>query len=467
MAERNTNAKVLRIGLFQNGRIIEERLLRTPGPVRLGSDYNKKNMFVVPASDLPRTMTVFDFKGGSYNLQVAPGMTGRIKDGDAIKTIGQGGGPIALGPRSQGRVVMGEATLLFQFVTPPPPRPKPVLPASMRGGWIQGLDRILVTSTALAAILLIGFVVFLESRDWPVQLKRDQVIPDRFVRIVQPDAPEPVVEPEPVEVEDGEGEPTEVAETGDESEPESEPEPSGNEIEEPVEEPSSSSTADELARAEAERKRRLADTVNENTILGQIGAIDPNSEGGGIVDVLSQGAGKTTMAEAFEGSRGITSGVAGAEKSLSGGTSGTGVGIKAGELRKGSGASRAEGAGGTGGAKKQKEVKGRVNISKGVDNQIGGQADGNDISKKLRQRSGQFQSCYERQLKKDPSAGGKVIVMFTIGTSGRVSSASARTDNVGGGVGSCVADKIKRIKFTPPKGGAATVSKTFVFAPSN
>ena len=67
-------------------------------------------------------------------------------------------------------------------------------------------------------------------------------------------------------------------------------------------------------------------------------------------------------------------------------------------------------------------------------------------------------------LKKNPKAGGKVVVVFVIGSAGRVTSAKATADSVGGGVGSCIADTIGRIRFGRPQGGDVTVSKSFVFS---
>jgi len=34
--------------------------------------------------------------------------------------------------------LLGDLTILFQFVTPPPPQPRPRLPASVRGSWTPG-----------------------------------------------------------------------------------------------------------------------------------------------------------------------------------------------------------------------------------------------------------------------------------------------------------------------------------------
>ena len=325
MSKQQPKAKVLRIGLFQNNRIIEERLLRAPRPVTIGSDF-KRNTFVLPASDLPKTQTVFDVKNGQYILNITKGMTGRVKIGDSIDTLqdliqkGKAqksgtGYAIALEQNAQGRVAIGEATLLFQFVTPPPPRPKPVLPASMRGGWVQGLDKILVLSTSITAILLIGFVAFLELQEWPEPLESKQIITDKFVQILVEDTEEPTPV-EPVETaEDGEGEPVEEAAP--------EPAPSKDPPkEEPKEEEAGGDekagdekSADELAKLEAERKRRLAEEVQNKTILGQIGSVSTDGSSGGLVDVLSEGAGRTSMDDAFAGSTGIKTGVVGAEKS--------------------------------------------------------------------------------------------------------------------------------------------------------
>ena len=56
--------KILRVGLIQNQKILEERLMRKPKTVTIGHDY-KKNTLVVPASKLPRTFSVFEWDGNN------------------------------------------------------------------------------------------------------------------------------------------------------------------------------------------------------------------------------------------------------------------------------------------------------------------------------------------------------------------------------------------------------------------
>lgn len=474
----NPNTKVLRIGLFQNNRIIEERLLRTAKTVTIGSDISKRvdNTFVVPASDLPKTLTVFeaDKSGQQYTLHFTTEMNGRVKVGDEIKTLqdliqsGKAqktptGFSVPLTLNSQGRLVIGEATLLFQFVTPPPPRAKPVLPASMRGGWIQGMDRILATMLALSAIIHIGAVMFLELQDWPEPLEQEFQIPDKFVtldaKVKEPDPIEPEVKPEDGE---GEGEPEAPSEEPSKPAPKADPEPK-----EPKEEAKPKS-ADDLAREEAERQRRLADKVRNKTILSQIGAVSADGSSGSLLDTLSGGAGKTSMEDAFANSKGITSGQAGAEKSTlrsSGSSDADGAGGKSigiGELGPSSGAKKASEGVGTG-DKVAVKIKAKINL-KSPEVVIGGTLDGESISKIIKRNEGNFQKCYERELKKNPKAGGKVIVVFEVGTAGRVTKSKAEVDSVGGGTGDCVAQAIERLRFPRPNGGPATVKKTFVFS---
>ena len=51
--------KILQIGIIQNGKIVEERLVRQRENVTIGQ--STKNTFVVPASNaLPRTFTIFE-----------------------------------------------------------------------------------------------------------------------------------------------------------------------------------------------------------------------------------------------------------------------------------------------------------------------------------------------------------------------------------------------------------------------
>ena len=470
---QKARTKVLRIGLFQNNRIIEERLLRTPKPVTIGSAL-KRNTFVVPASNLPPRFTAFDFRDGRYWLLFDEKMSGRVKIDGQVMPLGdlirqgkaQKNGSlytVPLSPNSQGRVAIGEATLLFQFVTPPPPRPKPVLPPSMRGGFTAHMSPTLMATILLSALIQIGFVAFLELRDWPIPRDLEAQNLDRFVVLMEeePDPEEPVdVEP----VEDGEGEPVEEAPPAEAPAEKAEDDGGGGDEEEP-EAAKGDDSPEARAAADAERRRRLAESVKNKTILGVIGAKTADG-GGSVVDILKQGAGKTSMEEAFAGSQGIDTEAAGAERSglrTGGGSAADGKGgtVGIGDLKASGAVAEASKGAGTG-ERRTTKVKARLNLKSPTET-VGGQLDAGSISSAIKRRASKIRACYERHLKKDPKAGGKVIVQFEIGTAGRVTSARAANDSVGGGVGNCVAGVIKGIRFSRPKGGAVIAKKTFVF----
>src|SRR5579872_7353008 len=83
-----TGGKVLRVGIFQGGRSLEERLFRKPTNVTLGQ--STKNTFVVPASvELPKSFTLFEHTGKGYALNFTDTMEGRLSLGDSVVDLGQ------------------------------------------------------------------------------------------------------------------------------------------------------------------------------------------------------------------------------------------------------------------------------------------------------------------------------------------------------------------------------------------
>src|SRR5215510_11001312 len=137
-----TGPKVLRIGLVQSGRVIEERIIKQRTHVTVGP--NEKNMFVVTAGNLPTTFRLFELVGSDYCLNFLEGMTGRVALPTGISDLAvlkgqarrnqQGAYQIRLTEDSRGKVVVGDTTFLFQFVAPPPIQPKPQLPVSVTRG---------------------------------------------------------------------------------------------------------------------------------------------------------------------------------------------------------------------------------------------------------------------------------------------------------------------------------------------
>src|ERR1041384_3023619 len=71
-----TGPKVLRIGVVQGGRVIEERIIKQRTHVTVGP--NEKNLFVVGGAGLPASFRLFELVGNEYHLNFLDGMTGRV-----------------------------------------------------------------------------------------------------------------------------------------------------------------------------------------------------------------------------------------------------------------------------------------------------------------------------------------------------------------------------------------------------
>jgi hypothetical protein len=56
---------------------------------------------------------------------------------------------LPLDERARGKITLADMTILFQFVTPPPPQPRPQLPASVRGSALSGVDWFFTTVAAI------------------------------------------------------------------------------------------------------------------------------------------------------------------------------------------------------------------------------------------------------------------------------------------------------------------------------
>ena len=132
-----TGPKVLRIGLVQGGRVIEERIIKQRTNVTIGQ--SEKAMFVIQSTNVPAQFKLFELVGGDYFLNFLDGMSGRVALATGITDISALKGQakkvgnayqVKLTEEARGKVIVGETTFLFQFVAPPPIQPRPQLPLS-------------------------------------------------------------------------------------------------------------------------------------------------------------------------------------------------------------------------------------------------------------------------------------------------------------------------------------------------
>jgi outer membrane biosynthesis protein TonB len=447
--------KILRIGIIQGGRIVEERLVRKRENITIGQ--SAKNMFVVLSDALPRNWLLFEVSGSGYVAHFSDGMDARIAVGNEIISLSQlkqtgkiqKRGPswvLPLDERARGKITLADMTILFQFVTPPPPQPRPQLPASVRGSALSGVDWFFTTIASLSFLFHLIFVIYLRNVDWP--RKPDiEAVPDRFVQMVvkkEEKKPEPKKE--------------EVAKT---EEPKKEEKAKGEEKKAPkkeLTEEEKAKLAEAKAKADAERRARLAEQVKSTGLLKLLGA---KSDGGGsIADVLGKGDVDRDQEKAFQGVGGV--GVANSDslRGIKSGGSGSGRVADAGNLRGGgsiAGSDTGKGAG-------ERTVKGAIKTEAPA---VDGELDPNMVAKEVRSRLGAIKACYERALKRNPNLSGKVVIHWTITQAGTVSGVDVEQDTLGDAeVASCIKSLIARWRFPAPSGGSVDVSFPFVFQAS-
>jgi TonB family protein len=87
-----------------------------------------------------------------------------------------------------------------------------------------------------------------------------------------------------------------------------------------------------------------------------------------------------------------------------------------------------------------------------------------EIQRVIKARTGVFRACYQRELNRTPGLAGKVVIDFTIGEDGTVTSAEVKSTTMNNdAVESCLVRQIRKLRF-PAKGTRANVSYPFIFS---
>ena len=98
---------------------------------------------------------------------------------------------------------------------------------------------------------------------------------------------------------------------------------------------------------------------------------------------------------------------------------------------------------------------------------VTGTLDRDIIRRIVRAHINEVRHCYNQALVRDLATKGRVGVRFTIGASGRVQTATAKTSSTGDEkLDTCVVDAVERWRFPKPKGGGeVVVTYPFVLTP--
>ncbi len=434
-----TGPKVLRIGVVQGGRVIEERIIKQRIHVTVGP--NEKNMFVVSSSNVPSSFRLFELVGEDYYLNFVEGMSGRVAlptgiadlnvlKGQARKTA-HGTYQLKLTEDSRGKIAVGEVTLLFQFVAPPPVQPKPQLPVAV----LRGASSIDWTTTMIAAFSFLLHFLGVGSlySDWLDPRVNEQEDLARLVDAIKALPPPPPVEQSKESAEDKSAKAAEKSDAPKAA--------SGAKSTQ-----SAAAGGPKMSSAAAAALTKSLDSL-EMATLGALSGSGPATSGVLSGSEVAMGA----LDQAAATSAGVSAGVGGLNL---GGGGAIRPGAAGGGLSSLGSTGKTEGTQGTGAAAKVAGPKGNANVGGAA---VSGGAVGNASRVVAGMKAG-FRNCYNRELTNNPDAQGKIDLKIKVGPGGEVQSVSASSSGNLGGAVECVKARARSAQFDAPEGGGAIIA---------
>ncbi|MEQ1503627.1 MAG: AgmX/PglI C-terminal domain-containing protein [Myxococcota bacterium] len=433
MAAQNRQGKVLRIGIIQDGNIVQERLIKPGESVTIGE--SPKNTFVFPKTHLRAgEFTLFKATNKGYQLQFTDKMVGKISAGGAVVQLkklsedpstatSNGVATVPLSDQDRGKITIDSVTVLFQFVAPPPVKAvTPIQQMDFRPRLIEEDDPVFLGFLGIWSALGIVLAIWVWQTE-PVAFTLDDV-PQEYVKVL-------IREPEPL--------PPEVTPTEDRGK-EQKREAEGKES--------------KGAKSEKSATRTKDDIVAGSAILLKFVGTKGESKGGVVANLWSdeeQGLGD--IDSALQGAAGATGDASAATRTgNAGGTGAADIG-GVGEIGGGQGGSVAG---------PRVTVKPRVSAGTGSVDTVAG--DENQVRATVGRYQGQLQYCYEKEMKVDPTLEGRIEVGWSV-SGGLVSSAPYIIANTTGNqaLADCVVKKIRRWEFPPDVQGG--MSWPFLFKP--
>ncbi len=429
LPDRKHARKALHVGVIREGKFIDDRYF-ADGAEAITVGEAEKNTFTLPLSSLGPSQTLFEKRGHAYALLLTPQMRGRVDLRDRELELPQKGGALLLTEESKGRVSLGQVTFVFNFATPPPVPPKPVLPKEARGTLWNVTDHTFATVLAISLAVHGCAIAAISRREVPPEEAAMDEVPDRFAKLLIPD--KPLEEEKPPEEEKKEA-----------ASPE--PEQAAEKKQAKKEEPKDS----------AEHRAAVQKAVAQKGLIKILGSVGAGGSGA-LANVLSAGGGfSADIGAALAGAGGVA------------------IASEGGPARKGEDAAQATGIGGlatSGGGHLATREKADVAVHGTVSSEEAEidspTVDKAALSRFINLRKGSIQGCYEQQLKRSPTLHGKLVVRFTIGTRGQIVEVTIDQDTLGSDeLASCITRLVKawRLPFTPD--ADTTVTFPFLFHP--
>jgi len=405
------------------------------------------NEFYVPTQDLPKEdYNLFEWTGRSYACNISDKWTGFVDIGEerfslqdlisSGKATSSGAGQYRVDIDDQTRIVadLGHTIIFGQMV---PPGRKVISRIT------DELDYPFLGVMAFMSFIFMMMAIIIITSPPPPE-NEVMEIPDRFVDLL-------LEQPEPEQAKD--------------KKPEANPE-AGEGAKAKREEGKVGKKDAKMKKAKGNKvemqKKQLDKEVAENA--GVLGALRDGAELDGVFGSSNLNADLAGGIGGLIGAKGTQIGSGGLGSRGSGfGGGGTAEGLGGlGTKGRGSGKSGYGSGGGNFGAKGEGGI-GTV----GGDPIILGALDKSLIDAVIKRKMNQIRYCYQRELTKNPSLGGKITVKFVIAKDGSVSKASIKSSTMGNkSVEGCISSRFMKFQFPEPKGGGIViVSYPFIFAP--
>lgn len=440
--------KVLRIGIIEDGKIVQERLIKAGDTVTVGE--SAKNTFPFPKTHLPRAeYPLFVARNGKYVLNFTDQMKGKISSGGAVvpleklradPQVQQQGGSwrLPLTEQDRGKITIDNITVLFQFVAPPPPQAvKPLQQMDFRPKLMDDDDPVFLGFLAIFSALAAVLMVWIWNTE-PAQVTSIEQIPDRFTKLIlkPPEEPPPPLETPKDDklVDESKEEKAEKAEAKEEK---------------PKEAPK------DKVEAAQQREALKQDVMQKSLLLKMLTTKSDNSRGF-AEDLWSDGEGPTADLDAALAASGNVE-IASAENKLRQGQGGPGNrDADIGDL---------QGTGVAGDAKVGSapvaKLEGSTQLGDG--DAILEEGDAGAVKKTVQKNFAQLTYCYEQRLNKVPGLQGRVEIEWYV-KGGRVTSANVFANTTGDAeLGTCIVGKVKRWSF--PAEIEGEILYPFIFKP--
>ena len=425
--------QVLRIGVVRSGQICEERLIKQRSHVSVGS--SEKNTFVLSASAVPAAFRLFELIDDAYHLNFLEHMTGRVALPAGICELSilkaqaerssSGAYRIRLSEYSRGKVVIGDTTLLFQLVAPPPVQPAAQLPvAVLRGsGAIDWQTTIIAAASFLAHFLALGSIY----SDWV-----DPVVDDEISVAGALDSLRALPPPPPLE---------------DKERPSEEANPRATLDQQTA--PKSGQQKTSAKRASDKQAAALSNELEKIELL-TVGSL--RGDGRATLGVLKNSELQlNALDRAAESRAGVGVGTGELTISLAGGALRPGVESRLDDI-----GPKGRTAGTEGGGSVAHVVGPQGKASIGSETTVGVVGNASQVVAGMRPA---FRSCYQRYgLAENPDAAGSIRLTLRVGAGGEVAGVSASaTGSLPAAVVSCVETRARAGQFNVPEGGSAVV----------